>query len=382
MSRVDVMFRNIKHAFFQPADNELISLLHLHLHNPIMVGNKKTKDVQFYVEVREANESVGGGPRRSTWDPDEIEEEQRERARRNKINQDLKEFSRRCQDQWEKDFPDMILEFDIPFRDLGFHGVPYKSSSFIVPTVYCLVELIETPFMVVTLSEIEVVNLERVGQGQKTFDMAIVFKDFTREILRIDAIPSTSLDAVKEWLNSMSIKYYESRLNMNWKSVLKDIMADPEILLEKGWEFLNMEGSDSDEDGSQESEAYEPSDVEMQASDESEDDSEDDESVVDSEEEEEEEEEGEGDEEEEGLTWDELEERAEKEEAELGEEEDSEEERRKRKAKGRSGGGGGGAPNGRSAAMNGRPPVARAGGPQAPQRRPGGGGAPPKRQKF
>lgn len=49
--RVDIMFRNIKHAFFQPAEKEMITLVHFHLHNYIMVGTKKTKDVQFYVEV-------------------------------------------------------------------------------------------------------------------------------------------------------------------------------------------------------------------------------------------------------------------------------------------------------------------------------------------
>jgi nucleosome binding factor SPN SPT16 subunit len=51
---LDVMYRNIKHALFQPAENEMITILHCHLHHPIMVGNKKTKDVQFYTEVRRA----------------------------------------------------------------------------------------------------------------------------------------------------------------------------------------------------------------------------------------------------------------------------------------------------------------------------------------
>ena len=49
--KVDIMYRNIKHAFFQPAEKEMITLVHFHLHNFIMVGTKKTKDVQFYVEV-------------------------------------------------------------------------------------------------------------------------------------------------------------------------------------------------------------------------------------------------------------------------------------------------------------------------------------------
>ena len=59
-----------------------------------------------------------------------------------------------------------------------------------MPTTNCLVELVEPPFLVTTLNEIEVVNFERVGFNLKNFDMAIIFKDFTRDILRIDAIPS------------------------------------------------------------------------------------------------------------------------------------------------------------------------------------------------
>jgi hypothetical protein len=36
---------------YQEAENELISLIHFHLKNPIMVGKKKVLDVQFYTEV-------------------------------------------------------------------------------------------------------------------------------------------------------------------------------------------------------------------------------------------------------------------------------------------------------------------------------------------
>ena len=47
---------------------------------------------------------------------------------------------------------DQNLEFEVPFRELGFHGVPHRSNSFIMPTVNCLVELTEMPFTVLTLS--------------------------------------------------------------------------------------------------------------------------------------------------------------------------------------------------------------------------------------
>ncbi|XVF34214.1 hypothetical protein REPUB_Repub18cG0039800 [Reevesia pubescens] len=99
-------------------------------------------------------------------DPDEIEEEQCERDRKNKINMDFQNFVNQVNDLWgQPQFKALDLEFDQPMRELGFHGIPYKASAFIVPTSNCLVELIETPFVVITLSEIEIVNLKIVGLG-------------------------------------------------------------------------------------------------------------------------------------------------------------------------------------------------------------------------
>lgn len=78
------MCRNIKHAFYQPAENEMICLVHFHLINPIMVNKKKTQDVQCFAEVMDSVQTLDAG-RRSMYDPDEIEEEQREREQRNKV---------------------------------------------------------------------------------------------------------------------------------------------------------------------------------------------------------------------------------------------------------------------------------------------------------
>uniref|UniRef100_A0A0E0KP27 FACT complex subunit n=1 Tax=Oryza punctata TaxID=4537 RepID=A0A0E0KP27_ORYPU len=330
--RVDIMYGNIKHAFFQPAEKEMITLLHFHLHNHIMVGNKKTKDVQFYVEVMDVVQTLGGN-RRSALDPDEIEEEQRERDRKNRINMDFQNFVNKVNDHWSQpQFKGLDLEFDVPLRELGFHGVPYKASAFIIPTSTCLVELIETPFLVVTLSEIEIVNLERVGFGTKNFDMAIVFKDFKKDVLRIDSIPSTSLDAIKEWLDTTDLKYYESRLNLNWRPILKTIIDDPQKFIDDGgWEFLNMEASDSETEETEESDqGYEPSDAEPES--ESEDEDSDSESLVESDEDGEDDSE-EDSEEEKGKTWEELEREASNADRENGAESDSEEERRRRKVK-------------------------------------------------
>ena len=62
----------------------MITLVHFHLHDPIMVGKKKMADVQFYTEVMDSVQTLDVG-RRSAYDPDELEEEQRERDMRNKV---------------------------------------------------------------------------------------------------------------------------------------------------------------------------------------------------------------------------------------------------------------------------------------------------------
>ena len=103
---VDVMYRNIKHAFLQPAEGEMIALVHFHLHHPIMIGAKKAKDVQFYTEVMDVVQTLDAGSgRRNAYDPDEIEEEQREREMRARVNKTFASFVKRVQHEiWEKDY--------------------------------------------------------------------------------------------------------------------------------------------------------------------------------------------------------------------------------------------------------------------------------------
>ena len=76
--------RNIKHAFFQPAKGEMIVLLHFRLKNPIMLNKRKVEDVQCYAEVMDTVQTLDAG-RRSMYDPDELEDEQRERELRSKV---------------------------------------------------------------------------------------------------------------------------------------------------------------------------------------------------------------------------------------------------------------------------------------------------------
>ena len=89
---------------------------------------------------------------------------------------------------------------DIPFRELSFEGVPFRTNVRLQPTTECLVHLIDPPFLVVTLNEIEIASLERVQFTLKQFDLVLIFKDFTKTPLHINSIPSAQLDDVKNWL--------------------------------------------------------------------------------------------------------------------------------------------------------------------------------------
>lgn len=97
--KVDILYSNIKHFFFQPCDHELIVLCHAHLKSPIMVGKKKTKDITFVREVSEASfDETGNKKRRRRYDEDEIEDEQEELRHRARLNKEFKAFADKVAD--------------------------------------------------------------------------------------------------------------------------------------------------------------------------------------------------------------------------------------------------------------------------------------------
>lgn len=312
---VDVMYKNIKHAFFQPAHNDLLVILHFHLWNPIMIGKKNSKDVQYYSEVMDLSQALDGTNRRSIHDIDEIEEEERERENRTKLNDTFHKFIRRVDDQVQG------LDFDIPFREIGFYGVPFRSKVFLLPTTYCLISLVEPPFFVLTLDEVEIVHFERVQFTLRNFDMVFVWKDFSKQPILINAIPVESLETIKEWLNTAEIKYYEGPQNLNWPRIMKTIREDEEAFWrEGGFEMVLGKGNESEEESSDDDDDDEfavESDEDEEVSEES-DYSENDDSEI----EESEEEESEDTEEEEGLEWEELERRAKRDDKKRGSFED------------------------------------------------------------
>ncbi|OAX82283.1 FACT complex subunit spt16 [Emergomyces africanus] len=310
---VDVLFSNVKHLFFQPCAHEMIVIIHVHLKTPIMIGKRKTKDVQFYREATEMQFDETGNRRRKHryGDEEEFEAEQEERRRRLALDREFKAFAEKISDAGR----DEGVDVDVPFREIGFNGVPNRSNVLIQPTTDAIVQLTEPPFLVVTLSEIEIAHLERVQFGLKNFDMVFVFKDFHRPPVHINTIPVESLESVKDWLDSVDITFSEGPLNLNWGAIMKTVTSDPHgFFVDGGWSFLAQD-SDSEEEEEEEESAFEMSDSELAASEESsEDDSEfDDEASAEASEA------FSGDDDESaGEDWDELEKQAKKKDRESG----------------------------------------------------------------
>ncbi|KHN94288.1 FACT complex subunit spt-16 [Metarhizium album ARSEF 1941] len=317
--RVDVLFSNVRHLFFQPCAHELIVIIHIHLKDPIIVGNKKkTKDVQFYREATDIQfDETGNRKRKYRYgDEDEFEAEQEERRRRADLDRLFQGFAQKIAEAGRNEG----IEVDMPIRELGFNGVPFRSNVFIQPTTDCLMQVVEPPFMVVTIEDIEIAHLERVQFGLKNFDMVFVFKDFTRAPYHINTIPVEFLDQVKEFLDSSDIAYSEGPLNLNWPTIMKTVTADThQFFVDGGWGFLQENSDDEQEEESEEESAFEIDDDEMDEASESSgadsdfgsnasDDDDDDDAELDSDEE--------------GEDWDELDEKAKKRDRESGLDED------------------------------------------------------------
>ncbi|XP_035220236.1 FACT complex subunit SPT16-like [Stegodyphus dumicola] len=254
--KVDILYNNIKHAFFQPCDGEMIILLHFTLKNAIMFGKKRNNDVQFYTEVGEITTDLG--KHQHMHDRDDLAAEQAERDLRQKLKTAFKTFCDKVEQMTKQE-----VEFDTPFRELGFPGVPYRSTVQLQPTSGCLVNLTDWPPFVITLEEIELVHFERVQFHLKNFDMVFVFKDYHRKVAMVNAIPMNMLDHVKEWLNSCDIRYTEGIQSLNWTKIMKTITDDPEGFFESGgWSFLDpdSEGEEGEDDeDSDEDDQYQPS---------------------------------------------------------------------------------------------------------------------------
>ncbi|KRW98162.1 Peptidase M24, structural domain [Pseudocohnilembus persalinus] len=239
----DIIFSNIKHAFFQPCDFEMIIVLHFHLKNPLIINKKKTYDVQFFTEVGVG--AVDLNQKRRTGMDDDYDDEEQEKLMRKKLNKDFKLFIRAIQ-EIDKD----SVNFERPYRDLGFDGAPNRATCFLQPTNSCLINVIDSPQFILTLEEVELCCFERMMPSLKNFDLVFLFKDYDKPVQRITAIPMNKAEEIKNWLDQMEIIFFESTRAIAWTTIMGEIKKDIEGFVEDGgWEpVLEDEDGEEDED--------------------------------------------------------------------------------------------------------------------------------------
>lgn len=254
-SNIDILFSNVKHLIYQPSDERGIVLIHLHLKMPILIGKKRFKDVQFYRKVPDARfvemESQGRKRRRlgdwsCPWSNNHAEfgTEGSKRKKIHTINTRYKLFADKIQNAGQEH----IHAVDVPFREFSFYGVTHRFPVLCQPTASCLIQLTDTPFMVLTLEDVEIVHFEGVHSSMVNFDMVWVFKDFHRPTLQIRNIGSKSLEYIKNWLDMASIGFYQGSSNLNWENIMEDIVQDTHgFFAGGGWSFLSNECDDQDE---------------------------------------------------------------------------------------------------------------------------------------
>jgi len=164
---VEIFFSQVKQMFFQPChkptDSNYIIALHFHCKSQVKVMNKFFDDVQVFVEALGSAREIG----KDNESDDENDEEEIEKKERMKINKEFEEFVKKIEEH-------AGLICDIPFKELGFMGMPTKGLVFLQPTKNYLVNLQEKPFFVLCLDEVDFVCLERVIVRK----LILLYKDY------------------------------------------------------------------------------------------------------------------------------------------------------------------------------------------------------------
>ena len=79
----------------------------------------------------------------------------------------------------EETAKDYNVVFDKPYRDLGFEGNWNRARMFLQPTLSTLMNVIEAPFFILTINEVEIACFERVMVYQLFISISLVSNHLT-----------------------------------------------------------------------------------------------------------------------------------------------------------------------------------------------------------
>lgn len=240
---IDILFDNVKHIIFQPAVNSVIVCYHVTLKKAVDVGKKPFTEIQFIAEVMESSEAATGI--RKSYE-EEVMAEERDEARVRETNKQFVTFARAVEERSK-------IRTQFPSNNISFDGVHTKSMVTFKASREVLWAVTEWPPFTLSVSEVEVVSLERVAPGISTFDLAFILKDYNKPVITINSIPRKNLELIKDWCLSVRLYYMETSVNPNWKVTMKTIRDDDEWnpwLPDGGWSILNEDPEDEESEES------------------------------------------------------------------------------------------------------------------------------------
>ncbi|XP_026678301.1 FACT complex subunit spt16 [Diaphorina citri] len=250
-------------------------------------GNPKLKDlymrpnivIQWYkncsnnivlVQVGEINTDLG--KHQHMHDRDDLAAEQSERELRSKLKAAFKSFTEKVEHVTKQE-----IEFDTPFRELGFPGAPYlrylltyRSSNQREPgqpstpstnlnTVFRLIKEVQKKFRSREAEEKEKEDLVKQDKLEESRSKG------NPKLKDLYMRPNIIYYYIYKWLNSCDIRYSEGIQSLNWTKIMKTITDDFEGFFENGgWTFLDPESdaeAADEDDEDEEDEVYEPTDV-------------------------------------------------------------------------------------------------------------------------
>lgn len=230
-------FHDIKNSFFRLGDKRLPPLLHFQLHLPFIKGIEKTKDIEFHLVQCPMRQK-----RRKRCDHDSYKVEKEKQIIWDGVhNERLKNFVDNVLDRWNSLRHSPCL-FDELEKKYEFYGVFSSKASAFSLTSDDLIVLVEKPFTVFPLTDIDFVNLALLRSGE--IDMTVIFQDYKKEdsVLEVNSIPLKSLVDIKDRLNDGYVKYYVNTKELEWKTILKDIADFPQKFIDNGgWDYFELE---------------------------------------------------------------------------------------------------------------------------------------------
>ncbi|CAD7953453.1 unnamed protein product [Amoebophrya sp. A25] len=218
---LDILYKNIRHAVFEPCVDSVNTVLHFQLKNEVIINKKRTRMVQFFCEVLNTTEDLTNGRRQAG---DERMEDERERILVNRINQAFRQFINNTWNLMKED--GTPLTFEYPYQNLKFQGVHHRASVAIMPTVHCFVALQEWPAFCLPYKDIELAVFERFTMDLKEFDLIFILKDYQKPVVKISAIPNREYgERLKQIFTQNGLVYYTYEQQMKWTEVMKEAIS-------------------------------------------------------------------------------------------------------------------------------------------------------------